>query len=153
MSAFQQKYIAQDAGLSYKAFLDHFQNQAKGPQNTAVLPNNTGGLKSKLTTPLCHDGFILVDMSDKNIKNELGETLPRLEVVDPNELIRRRALDELSQQQQDKNIAADGTKSTKIRKRPHSSSNGRKTRISTSSKKKRAEVKKLVNRVKDLFDE
>ena len=108
------------------------------------------GLKSRFSTPLCHEGYILVDRADKEISNKKGESIPRLEIVDPNELSRRRALEDLSQQQIDKKIAADTIKTVKVKKRPHSSSNARKTH--TSSKKKKG-VKKVVKRVKDLFDD
>ena len=149
MSAYDKKYISQNAGLSYNAFLRHFQDQAKGSASIRLLGKSspTRGLKSKFATPLCHEGFILVDTADKNISNKKGEVILRLEIVDPNELARRRALEDLSQQEQDKKTATEGTKTIKKRKRAHSSSNDRKTRVTNASNKKAATaVRKLVKK-------
>ena len=152
MSAFHKKYISQNAGLSYRAFLAHFQDQARGAHSVRLLGKSpvTRGLKSRFATPLCHDGLILVDQTDRDIENKRGESIPRLEIVDPNEMGRRRALDEMSQREQDKKTASDGVKRVKKTKRAHSSSGSRKRRT-TSPRRKRKKTQK--NKLKDLFDE
>lgn len=147
MSAYDKRYFAMDGGLNYKNILKHFKDQAAGRQSIILIKNpdsdnNGESLKSNFKRQPVHAGLVLVDMADNSDvkKNEM----PKLEMVDPTEGDRRRALAKLSQESKDKKMASStsGIKTYGKGKRAHSS-------LSSDQKS----VKKTVKKTKAVFDD
>lgn len=144
--------------MSYKTFLKHFRDQANGAQGMVLISDpskRAAQMKKSLTMPSVASGsLVLVDFAEKENENERGETLPKIEIVDPSEGDRRRALDEVAQEQADE-AEADSLQQQRIKpgggtKRGHNSSGGRRGRNNSPKRKKAANS--AVKKVKDLFD-
>ena len=146
MSVIPKKYISEDLGLGYKKILDHFRNQAKGGQSILLInkPANKADIRTRFTKPTIAGSLILVDLADKEHKNE---KMPNVEVMDPTEPDRRRALQEVAEEQWVKKNATDGGRFSIKRpgkgKRAHSTAEGFQGQTL---------ARKAVKRAKDLFD-
>lgn len=147
MSAYTKKYFSMDAGLNYKHLLKHFKDQAEGRQSILLIKNpestnNSDSIKNNFKRQSVHSGLVLVDMGGNNDVKE--NEMPKVEMVDPTEGDRRRALAKLSQEKKDKKMGSSypGIKAGGKGKRGHSDTSG-------ESKS----VKKLVKKTKALFDD
>ena len=154
MSAFDKKYFTLDGGLSYKKFLKHFKDQAKGTQKLILLQDSGRSVDSKgpFKTPTTHGSLVLVDLADHVEKNDSGQ-LPKVEVVEPTEADRRRALDQVQIEAHDRKTATAGlTKPTAIPNGGHSKTGSRKGQNRKRKNATASTAKKVIKRSKDFFD-
>jgi hypothetical protein len=95
---FQGKYYTIDGALSYRKLFDHFQAQARGAR-TLTMNKDGHRTGSKVGRPGGSTSMILVDLgnSDNNV-NKSGEKQPKVEVFEASEGVRRRAVDQVSQE-------------------------------------------------------
>ena len=157
MSTFHKNYFALEGGLSYKTFLKHFKDQANGTR-TAVLMSNrgkNGSAKSGFGGPSVRGSLVLVDLADReeNVNND-GEKMPRIEVVDPTEAERRRALDRVALESSDKKVAKQESerKGNVIKKRNHSATGTGKSQNKKRKSASNTVTRKIVKRARDIFD-
>lgn len=160
MSAFANKYFALDGGLSYHTFLKHFKAQASGEGRLTLLKQDRG---DKCLKTYCRKGsstgsLVLLDLSDQPTGGgNKRQELPKIEVVDPAEADRRRALDQVEMEVRDRDIARltygaqgpDRAHYAAGRSKKKSSNNKRSSNTNTATT---ATAKKLVKKVKDVFD-
>ena len=152
MSQFQGKYFSAEGGLSYKNLLKHFERQAKGEQNLTLMRDYKykGNAAAKFRRPTLHGSLILVDVGAENdIVNSQGEKQPKVEIFDPTEGIRRRAVEQVHDEQQ-------RDKTTSTIKKPQSSKHRQqgstsKRKASTSAKPKKSS-NKAIKRARDIFE-
>ena len=137
-------YYSLDGVVDYKKFLKHFQSQAEG-RDKAVLFNGSQnrGKKSKITRPL-----VVVDLADtSNIADNKAEK-PKIEVVEPTEADRLRAVGEIKRESKySDSLARNTIKGRSSSKRNHSTSGDGK--VNSNNKRK---VVSKVKRAKDVFD-
>jgi len=140
-------YFALDGGLSYKKILNHFRDQANG--KTVLMPSkqfNQDKRKSRNKNQL-----ILIDLADPpKVEQKNNETMPKVDVIDPLEADRKRAIDELQRE------VAENKKSEKPPKRRKqvSASHSKKQswKNNTSRRQRRGAVQAIVKRTRDIFD-
>lgn len=126
-------------GGDYTAFLEHFRRQSRGQDKQHINRRGTRCRTNRL---------VLVNATpDKNTTTE-GKTVPKLEIVDQNEAIRRRA----ESQMLNSEIAI---KTHTDQPSGQSNTGPRKRRLPTKAVKKAAvsSTKAKVKRAKDAFDE
>lgn len=148
-------YYSTEGGGDYKAFVDHFKKQAEGTR-TAMLLNSISGAPAFRKTRAGRSRLILVDTRKDRGAMKNGEITGKIEIVDPNEAEKRRALGEAVREE----MVLD--KESKQLKTAHSVVGKRKTQTSSregepSSKRRQKSAiyvaKSKVKRVKDIFDE
>jgi len=140
-------YFALDGGLSYKKILNHFQDQANG--KAVLVPSkqyNQDKRKSRNRNQL-----ILIDLADPpKAAQKNSDTMPKVDVIDPLEADRKRAIDELQQE------VADDRRNEKTSKRrkhfPTNHSRKQPRKINTSRRQRHGPVQAIVKRTKDIFD-
>lgn len=159
MSTFDRDYFSLDGGLNYRKFVEHFKNQAKKGFWTATLTNNqskNGNFKSRFTGPSNRGSVVIVDLADRDEKNvnKNGDKMPRVEVVDPAEAERRRALDRVALENRDKKISKRGlrTKGEAIKRKVHSGAGKRKNHYGKSKGNPTKAATNIVKRARDIFD-
>lgn len=156
MSAFEKKYFSSEGGLNYKALLKHFKDQANGHQNVLAIRSPSqgkssvggdDGLRTRFNRPTVHSGLVIVDMAKNGSRDDDydEDDAPRVEVIDPTEAQRRRALDRLVQERKDKTIASGNIKRLGKGKRGHS--------LSGDDRADRSRAKKIVKKTKDFFED
>ncbi|NJL55214.1 hypothetical protein HC928_08520 [bacterium] len=148
------RYYSTEGGGDYKAFVDHFKRQAEGAAAPVMLNTRHIG-RSFRNARAGRARLVLVDTKKDQGTTKKGELTGKLEIVDPNEAERRRALSEAAREE----VAVD-----KERQKATSahSAIGKRQRQSTSqaeptaAKRQRSAIavaKSRVKRVKDIFDE
>jgi len=135
------RYYSTEGGGDYKAFLDHFKRQAEGTSRSRFL--NT----SRAKRGGCARGrIILVNTKRASGTNAKGDSTAKLEVVDPNEAERRRALSEAVREQSELTKAVENLENT------HSLPGARKKR-SAHKGAATSVTKSKIRRIKDVFDD
>ena len=135
------KYYSTDGSGDYKAFLEHFKRQAEGSDRLSLLNRQCSKVRSQRRGRL-----ILVNTKKSQGVTSHGDTTDKLEVVDPNEAERRRALSEVVREE------AEVTKEVERVKNAHSAKGARKRRLDVN-KSARAAAKTKIKRVRDIFDD
>ena len=148
--AYNTHYYSTDGGGDYKAFLDHFKKQAEGSDKPLMFNTRVNcTVFKKAKSGRGHLVLVNTRKCDGTTKN--GERTNKLEVVDPNEAERRRALSEAVREE------VEVTKEAEKEKNAHSALGSRKRRTTThtDSSRKNALVatKSKIKRVKDIFDD
>ena len=131
--AFNTYYYALEGG-DFSAFLRHFTKQAKGDRSDIINNNN----KRKNGT----SRIIVIDTTPDKATTTTGKDVPKIEVVSPNEAIRRRAESEIKSEEINTLQNQNGN---------HSASLTRKRRMKLNKKASVASNIK-VKRAKDAFD-
>ena len=129
--AFTTFYYSLDGG-DYAAFLKHFTKQAKGDRS-ALINNKNKNRKGHI---------IVIDTTADKATTVSGKNVPKMEVISPDEAIRRRAESE---------IKAEEIKSLHQSTTSQSAPTTRKRR-SKLDKKATASSKAKIKRVRDTFD-
>ena len=151
--AYNTQYYSTEGGGDYKAFLEHFKKQAEGTDRPLVFNTRVNCTVFKnARTGRGH--LILVNTRKDSGTTKNGERVTKLEIVDPNEAERRRALSEAVRDEVEVTKEADQETSV------HSALGGRKRRTNTqradssrNSKSATAVTKSKIRRVKDVFDD
>jgi len=136
------RYYSTEGGGDYKAFIEHFKRQADGSSRSRFL--NTA---SRAKRGGCARGrIILVNTKRDSGTSIKGDSTAKIEVVDPNEAEKRRALSEAVREQTELTKAVEDLENT------HSVPGTRKKR---TAKKGAATLvtKSKIRRVKDVFDD
>ena len=135
------KYYSTEGGSDYKAFLEHFKKQAEGRDRSPLLNTYHSRRRSS-----CAGRLILVNTKKSNGATQNGDSTDKIEVVDPNEAERRRALSEAVREE------VEVTKEVDSAKNAHFTQGSRKRRT-PDNKSARAATKIKIKRVKDIFDD
>jgi len=147
MSDNRGHYFALDGGLSYKKILHHFRDQADG--KAVLMPSkqfNQDKRKSRNKNQL-----VLIDLADPpNQDQKNNDVMPKVDVIDPLEADRKRAMDQLQNEVDEVRRAAKPSKRRKHQSEGHSRKQPRK--INTSKRQRRGSVQAIVKRTKDIFD-
>jgi len=120
-------YYPLTGDLKKQAFIDHFRSQAT--RRTKLI---TKGKKRRL---------VVVNVNPKPAKD--GYNQPKVQVVDPNEAVTKRAVSELT--------AGQGINKTTASENTHSATGTRKRKRSQAARANK-KVKRTIQRVKDVFD-
>lgn len=153
MANFKSPYFALDGGLNYKAVLNHFQDQSKGVQKINLIHSNrdSNGSNRKQKS---RNSLVLLDLADPE-KPKDSKQQPKIEVIDPTEAERKRALGQLEMEATE---IGQVKKAKKISKARNPAPNGHSTQSNRprQTKKRQATAQKIVNqkvkRAKDIFD-
>ena len=142
------QFYALNGGLDYKTFLRHFEKQAEGTNRPQLINGITSSPWAKTKG---NGHLVLVDISNGNEHPfAMGDSLPKLEIVDPSEAERRRAVSDM--QAELAVIEGDNPSNKQTPK-----GNGKKRALSRASAKSGKIIESSVNakvrRVKDIFDE
>lgn len=141
-------HYSTNGGVDYKAFLDHFRKQAEGTQGPMLVPSVHSG--ATVRNKRGHVPLILVSLNDNKHKPH-PDNLPKLEVVDPNEAERMRAMSDLALEadpsKEDETTVLSHSMTRIGRKRTHNSNSQRK------KKKQTAAVNSKIKRARDVFDD
>lgn len=137
-------YFTLDGGLSYKSVLKHFHDQAHGKQKMYLIPNNRQSSRNPKS-------LVLLDLADNHPEQNNATNQPKIEVIDPAEAERKRALGQLERDTMDDlEGSVNATNSEKSIKNLHSMQGSRKS--NTRKRKITQEaVRQKVKRVKDVF--
>lgn len=145
MAGYKNNYYSLDGGLSYKTFLKHFKDQARGKQRRVIIPYN--GKNSRFNYPHVQSSIVLVDLQDRNVKKEYEAETPKVEIVEPTEAERKRAVEEIRRDlEEEREVTTNRSISAR---NAHSSRNSRKR---SSKKPPSRGVSSRVKRTKDVFD-
>lgn len=138
-------YYATDGGLDYETFQKHFEKQSEGKITSMMMNNATSLTTLKKMTNTGRGRLVLISMTgkDKDIQAQ-GQNVGKLEVIDPTEAARRRAVDAAKEESVKYNDFEDEN---------HSSQGGQKRHKSPQSKGGRKKVKATDNRARDIFDD
>lgn len=154
MSHFDGKYFSAEGGLSYKNLLQHFKNQAHGKRDISLIEHFTsrgGDAKKRFRQPYVHGSLVLVDLGKPSeVVNTHGEKQPKVEVFDPSEGIRRRALEQVIDERSNKSLDAEGNAQSSAASRKGNTGKRKANLKSGSSSKKSA--KSTIKRAKDIFE-
>lgn len=143
--AFDPKYYSTEGNGDYKAFLDHFKKQAEGSYKPVLFGTKTGGVNYK-KGKVGRGHLILVNTKDNATTNKKNDgSMPKIEIVDPNEAVRRRAVTQAAKEESmvSKEVSSQG--------RSQSTPRGQKRK--TDSSNSAAVKKSKIRRVKDIFDD
>lgn len=138
-------YYSAEGGGDYKAFLEHFKKQAEGLDRPVVF-NTKNNFTTYGYSRAGRSHLILVNTKSKPSEQD---KVHRLEIVDPNESERRRAVAEIVREE------AEVTKGVEKLEKPHSRVGAHKRRTNTHHNNNTAiaSVKSKIRRVKDVFDD
>ena len=139
MSRTETHYSA-DMGGDIKAFINHFKKQAEGSERPFIISNRpcfTSVRNCRTSSP----GLVLID-TRKVEEKEKGHSEVRVEMIDPSEGARRRAMGEIVRQETEMSNMTDDYNKT------HSPLNKRKRK----SKQIQQAVDKKIKRARDIFD-
>ena len=127
------EYYALQGGVGYKAFLDHFKHQAAGLHQHGIAL--TPGANMRYQRARNRGSRLRL----VKVANESGsKDPPKVEVVDPNESVKNRALSDLKREISDKTeTGANIPQSTAARRRRNNVNNA---------------ASKAVKRARDVFD-
>jgi len=162
MSAFNKKYFTVEGSLSYKKMLKHFKEQAGGGHSVILISNasKSDDLRTRFNRPSVTGGVVLIDMADdaeKSNKKKRSDELPKVEMVDPTEADRRRALDKLAEEQHDKRLAQGASSTHGNIKGNGKGKNGQSAKSNSAGtnggKRKQSQVNRVVKKTKELFDD
>jgi hypothetical protein len=134
-------YYATDGGFDYETFADHFMKQAEGENKPLLVQNMTNMATFSKSDNGGRGRIVLINTRKDNNKLAKGATVAKLEVIDPAEGARRRAVAEVH------NKEADKTTSTHSR----TSKRKRNTTSTTQQKKKKTAVKHTSSSNSDIF--
>lgn len=128
-------YYTLQGGMGYKTFLDHFRHQAEGVNQPGLVLTSGGNAgyqrcKSKMSR------LRLVKLATESAPSEP----PKVEVVDPNEAMKNRAVAELKR---------DLSNNTAVPPNSSQSKTGRRRRDNPTST---SAAKRAVKRALDVFD-
>lgn len=147
MSNRKSPYFALEGGLNYKAVLKHFRDQAEGKKNINFIHTNGSQRKQKGKSSL-----VVLDLADPDSnKKATPDQQPKIEVIDPTEAERKRALGQLAKEASE--ILENSTNQAAANINGHSPANSRQRQ----NKKRKALatqkiISKKVKRAKDIFD-
>lgn len=155
MPRIHEKYYGLEGGLSYKTFLKHFEEQAKGSGNLKFIKDmNTAKTDGRFRKPNMNSSLILVDIADDNNINAKNEKQPSVQVIDPTESARRIAEDRAATE------SSRSYKSQPSSRKNHSnpSRQGRKNTSASGNKRKASAPGKFtstrsVKRARDIFED
>lgn len=139
-------FIDPEAGLGFRSLVSHFRMQSGGDMSAhpgLLLPNSALSKRK--------NGCSKVRIIKLTSKTEGDEGKPKLEIVDPNEAINRRAASELMRETQaDKAATQSAVNSQKqvAARRVNTSQKRRVTNTTTTT----AAAKSKVKRARDIFD-
>ena len=91
--AYRSAHYSTETSGDFKTFVDHFKRQAQG-SDKAVFINNKPNMTSFGNTRANKSSLILVGLNKEIGSSKEGYPIAKVEVVDPSEGIRRRALSE-----------------------------------------------------------
>ena len=134
------KYYSTEGSSDYKAFLEHFKKQAEGSDRGPLFNIYRSKRRSARV------GRLILVNTKKSHSDTSRDDSDKIEVVDPNEAERRRALSEAVREEAEVTKEVDRVKNT------HSAKGSRKRRTS-DNKSVRAATKTKIKRVKDIFDD
>lgn len=141
------QYFALDGGVGYKKILQHFREQALGKGKTRIIPSPAYDKRR----PRNKNQMVLIDLADTpETDNKDKDVMPKIEVMDPVEAERKRAMDQLQREIEEKR----DTENPPKRRRPPTTSHSRKDlrKTNTNKRRKRDTVQTVVKRTKDIFD-
>ena len=144
MNTRDKGYFSLDGVVDYKKFLSHFQTQAEGKDKPVLFhAPNSWAKTTKNSKPL-----VIVDLADSGgIKGGKSEK-PKIEVVDPTEAERLRALGEMKREgKKTQNGVDNGIKGRPAGPKSHSVSG-----IGKGKKKRANKAYSKIKRAKDVFD-
>ena len=125
-------YFNLTGGLSYRTFKDHFERMSLGEEPNLLIRRRSVSGKQK-------QPFRYVKIATESHP----EDMPKVEVVDPNEAIKKMASSQLKRQVADNDVQQPG---------PPQSASGRRKRSTTSKASVATTSAKIIRRAKDVFD-
>ena len=123
-------YYSLRPGMGFSTVLEHFKKQSRGQEPDIYL-------KTGSTCRRRGSGLRYISLATESNQ----EDMPKMEVIDPNEAVNKRAASQLKKAISDKTNDPDSF--------PHSASGPRKRR---TTEKQHSTASKIVRRAKDLFD-
>ena len=136
-------YYATDGGFDYETFLDHFMKQAEGENKPMLVHNMTNAVTFQKSDSSGRGRIVLINTRKDNNKLAMGSSVAKLEVIDPAEGARRRAVAEVHDKERESTAAGHST----------SSKRKRNTSPTPQKKKKKAAKKSGTNHTGDIFDD
>lgn len=139
-------YYSTEGALNYNRFLNHFRNQAQGTGKPVIINAQRNPPSRKMRNS---KALVLVDTAERDGESKGSGSRPKVEIVDPNEAEKRRAVGEMAQQKKDQSRDATQKKAVKRRSnhpKQHSTAGNRQVKRSSNSSGSK------VKRVKDIFD-
>ena len=135
-------YYATDGGFDYETFADHFLKQAEGENKPLLVHNMTNMATFSKSDNGGRGRIVLINTRKNKEKLAEGGTIAKLEVIDPTEGARRRAVAEVHNKERGSTANL------------HSRASKRKRKTSlTSQRKKKATVKQDTSSSGDIFDD
>lgn len=130
------EYYTLQGGVGYKTFLDHFKHQAAGQHQAQITvePLYTGGRQKRENR---RSRLRLVKLATETTPSDT----PKVEVIDPNEAIKNRAVSQLKHNLAGDNVTANSEAAQSTTRQRRRNNPGSK-----------AAASKAVKRARDVFD-
>lgn len=144
-------YYGLEGGLSYKKFLKHFQDQAKGTSNIALINDLNSG-DAHFRKPFVNNSLILVDLASHENANAKNEKQPAVRVIDPTELARLRAVDRVAAESVT-DPSPDSYKAKAVKTKRHSKTSTQRRKSALKRKSVNVRAKTTIKRARDIFED
>jgi hypothetical protein len=150
----KSQYYSLSRGVDYDILLKHFKNQADGVMTQHIITSRQGSNNS--CTKVRMGRIIMVNKPKKGTKTVHDKTLDKVEVIDPTEVQRLRALNDIEVEVADINVERKIQPAHSILSGASSKTSGKRQFSQKSIIEKRKKLKKTVDKViqrtKDVFD-